>query len=171
MSLLEAGTDLVHLKPGELLIADRPCLISTLLGSCVAITLFSPDLKSGAICHALLPSCPAPGHGACPERFRHVECAIRAMLEGLRRRGIACGRIEAKVFGGADMFRADSRFSVGRQNVAKSWDILRGEGVRIAAFDVGGTRGRKIIFSPHTGEVLLKRLNGVGAERGAGEVR
>ncbi|HEY6839266.1 MAG TPA: chemotaxis protein CheD [Geobacteraceae bacterium] len=156
----------ILLKPGELYVADGPCLVSTLLGSCVAITLYAPRNRLGAMCHALLPSCREPGRLACQEHFRHVECAVGYMMDAFRERGILCREIEAKVFGGADMFSVgpggcwpDGRPTVGRQNMEKANEILAAEGVRIAVCDVGGLRGRKIIFSPHTGEVFLKRLN------------
>jgi chemotaxis protein CheD len=153
------------LKPGELIVAEEPCIISTLLGSCVAVTMVSRRIGFGAICHALLPSC-AEGNGCdCTERFRHVECSIRGMIEAFRDRGVPCSGIEAKVFGGADMFRsgsgADGRATVGRQNVARANLILAAEGIRIAAFDVGGRQGRKIFFYTQTGDVYLRRLSGM----------
>ena len=152
------------LKPGELIVAEEPCVISTLLGSCVAVTMVSLRTGIGTICHALLPSCASRDKCDCPERYRHVECSIRGMIELFRDRGVPCSGIEAKVFGGADMFRSgsgeDERVTVGRQNVAMANRILEAEGVRIAAFDVGGRQGRKIFFYPHTGDVYLRRLNG-----------
>lgn len=166
MSLHNAGHRHVQLKPGEIYVADAPCLVSTLLGSCVAVTLYAPRNRIGAMCHALLPSCREDGRSACREHYRHVECAVGAMMDALRERGILCREIEAKVFGGADMFSVgpegrwpDGRPTVGRQNIEKAGEILEAEGVRIAVGDVGGLQGRKVIFSPHTGEVFLKRLN------------
>lgn len=146
------------LKPGELFVAERPCLVSTLLGSCVAVTMSGRGV--GAICHALLPSCRGDG-GDCPERFRHVECAVAGMIEAFGRRGVPAGEIEAKIFGGAEMFRAGQGESVGRQNIDRAGEMLAAAGIRVAAADVGGARGRKILFCPHTGEVYLRRLNGM----------
>lgn len=163
MTLPPSSLPSFFLKPGELFIADEPCVVSTLLGSCVAVTMVSRRTAVGAICHALLPSCKAQDRCDCGERFRYVECAIRGMIGEFARRGVARGEIEAKVFGGAEMFHAGAGEggggSVGSQNVAMARAILAAEGIRLAAFDGGGVQGRKIFFYPHTGEVFLRRLN------------
>ena len=43
-----------------------------------------------------------------------------------------------------------------------SW-CLR-QGLRLTASDVGGDRGRKLLFLTHTGDVWVKRLNKSGGE-------
>ena len=45
----------VFLKPGEIYVGREPAEVSTILGSCISVTMFSEGLKLGAICHALLP--------------------------------------------------------------------------------------------------------------------
>ncbi|HEY6872316.1 MAG TPA: chemotaxis protein CheD [Geobacteraceae bacterium] len=175
MSNHSAGVRHVNLKPGEIFIGDTPCLVSTLLGSCVAITLFAARHRLGAICHALLPACGAGGGAGCPERFRHVRCAVLCMLTDFRGRGIPVAGIEAKLFGGADMFPGEpdrdgkgGRGTVGGQNVAMAENLLGGAGIRVAIADVGGVQGRKILFRPDTGEVFLRRLDRM-APGGRGE--
>jgi chemotaxis protein CheD len=166
MSCHEAAVQHINLKPGKVFIASTPHIVSTLLGSCVAITLFTPIHRVGAICHALLPTCRDGKNYDCPEMFRHVSCSLRGMLAMFRERGIACALIEAKIFGGADMFPNESerkgesyRATVGGLNIAKAKEMLDAEGIPIIAADVGGWQGRKILFRPHTGEVFLQRMN------------
>ena len=153
----------LFLKPGEFVLSDHPMVVTTLLGSCVAVTMFNPRLQLGAICHALLPACrkDLPCSQGEPEAGRFVECAIRLMLEGFTARGVLKGEIEAKLFGGSQMFgQVDGRLpSVGRQNMEKALGMLESERVRLITKDLGGMRGRKIIFHTHTGEVFLKRLH------------
>jgi chemotaxis receptor (MCP) glutamine deamidase CheD len=78
--------------------------------------------------------------------------------------GVKRSDIEVKCFGGADMFpRAIEKsglISVGRQNIMTAEALLKQEGLPIARQDVGGIGGRKLLFYPHTGEVLLQRLVG-----------
>jgi chemotaxis protein CheD len=162
MSLDGNALPFLFLKPGELVVSDGPLIVTTLLGSCVAVTMFSPRQRLGAICHALLPTCRKEmpcSHGQT-DAGKYVECAIRLMLEGLMARGVAKNEIEAKLFGGSDMFDpAEGRSrSVGRQNMETALSMLEGESVRLITQDLGGPRGRKIIFHMHTGEVFLKRL-------------
>ncbi len=156
------------LKPGELFFAEEPCIVSTLLGSCVAVTMTSRRARFGAICHALLPSCRDRGSCDCPERFRYVACAVRGMIDAFARRGVPAASIEAKIFGGAEMFPTGRGASVGSQNVARACELLAAAGVRVAAVDAGGEQGRKIVFLPQTGEVFLRRLDGVASVEARG---
>jgi chemotaxis protein CheD len=156
----------VFLKPGEMVVSDGsdPSIVTTLLGSCVAVTMFSARHRIGAICHALLPVCRHEG-GCTPghvEAGKYVECAVKLMLEKLASRGVGKLELETKLFGGSDMFESGSdgcrSQSVGRQNIEMALKLLERESLRPVTQDLGGTRGRKIIFHTHTGEVFLKRL-------------
>jgi len=53
----QAVPEHIYLQPGDIFISEKSALISTLLGSCVAVTMFSPRLGVGAISHGILPSC------------------------------------------------------------------------------------------------------------------
>jgi chemotaxis protein CheD len=154
------GLPTFFLKPGEMVLSAQPMLITTLLGSCVAVTMFSPRLKLGAICHALLPRCNREESCCNHESGKYVECAIERMLEELHARGVPNSEIDAKLFGGSDMFDTveGRRLSVGRQNLEMAQATLEHAGIRVLTQDLGGPRGRKIIFHTHTGEVLLKRM-------------
>ncbi len=162
----------IHLNPGAIHISEEPALISTLLGSCVAVTMFSPRLKAGAMCHGLLPACkgekPCRCEKHCRAGVRYVGCSIRRMLEWFVQQGVGRGEIDVKVFGGADMFGGrenSATVSVGEQNIVMAFQVLEEERLRISASDVGGAKGRKIFFHTATGEVLLKRLHKSDNER------
>ena len=46
----------IVLQPGEFYFGDKETRIRTLLGSCVAITLWHPQKLIGGMCHYMLPS-------------------------------------------------------------------------------------------------------------------
>jgi len=146
----------IYLNPGELVVAEEPAQVTTVLGSCVSVTLFSPRLRVGAICHAVLPT----GDSKQPSRF--VNQSVTYMLNYFRKHEIDTDEIVAKLFGGADMFnQVDPRCkdrTVGAQNIRAALDRLRESGLEPAALDVGGQQGRKLIFYSHTGEIFLKRV-------------
>jgi len=160
MSPAASQASLLFLKPGEMVVSSEPMVITTLLGSCVAVTMFNPRLRLGAICHALLPSCRREQSCRHHDSGKYVECAVALMLEELQLRGVLESEIEAKLFGGSDMFDPvdGGRLSVGRQNIEMALKVLEASSLRILTRDLGGPRGRKIIFHTHTGEVFLKRL-------------
>ena len=156
----DGGAATVFLKPGEMVFSLEPVQVTTLLGSCVAVTMFSPRLRLGAICHALLPSCRREHSCGNQECGKYVQCAIELMLGQFTTHGVLVSEIEAKLFGGSDMFDTveGRRLSVGRQNQEMALKTLEESSVRVLTRDLGGPRGRKIIFHSHTGEVFLKRM-------------
>ncbi|HKZ18402.1 MAG TPA: chemotaxis protein CheD [Geobacteraceae bacterium] len=147
----------VYLKPGECHFSVRPSVVSTVLGSCISVTMFNPERRIGAICHAILPEEKTPG-----EAFRFVDSSIMVMLKSFERHGIHRSGIEIKLFGGSDVLPTDNGRergnTVGKQNIGIALQVVEKEGLRLVTTDLGGTRGRKIVFHTHTGEIFLKRL-------------
>jgi len=163
-AILEVELAPFHLKPSELFVSREPYEVTTVLGSCVAVTMFSARLSLAAICHAMLP---APDEGRCPdvrslEPFKFVTCVVPAMAEAFRRAGLNPAEIEVKLFGGANLInRHDGRpcpDCVGPANVRMAIRMLQEEDLFIRASNVGGGRGRKIVFNTLTGEVMHKHL-------------
>ncbi len=157
--------DYRYLKPAELCTADHPTLVSTVLGSCVSLVLHAPQRGLSSICHALLPS------GTCPNSsYRFVDCSIRHMVEQMRQRGLRADQLEAKLFGGSDMFSFQStvggRGSVGNQNIIMARTLIEEQGLNLVACDVGGGRGRKLLLYSHTGDVFIKLLGARSTEAG-----
>ncbi|MGE4551710.1 MAG: chemotaxis protein CheD [Desulfovibrionaceae bacterium] len=152
-------------------VCSRPMQVQTLLGSCVAVTLHCRALRCGSIFHALLPV--AEEYARDPERrrreiYRYVDTAVRATLDAMCGLGARRATLEAKVFGGACAL-VDERVGVGLKNVRTAFEALNAAGVRVAASNVGGDRGRKILYYPHTGEVFVKMLAKPPASAGSGE--
>ena len=150
----------IFLRPGQVFFTNRPSVVTTVLGSCVSVTMFSADHRCGAICHAILPEEKDPGD-AC----RYVDSSIMKMLRAFSRNGIDYSRIEVKLFGGSDVLpvveAGKQRATVGQQNIEAAMRVIERERLNLAASDLGGVRGRKILFRTHTGEILLKRLHRV----------
>jgi len=156
----------VYLTTGQLHISKSPTLVQTVLGSCVAVTMFHPVLKVGAICHALLPECTDRElcGSKCVHGFKFIDCAITCMAGQFNKYGSKHDDIEIKLFGGADMLQLkhnnSTAIAVGKQNIRTALQTIKTEGLRLLLSDVGGTQGRKILFNTYTGEVMLKRLTG-----------
>jgi chemotaxis protein CheD len=150
----------VYLHPGEVHLARTPTILKTLLGSCVGVTFWDPREGLGALCHGVLPRCPG---GVSPaEGYRYVDFAIRDLVCRFESLGALRSQLQVKVFGGADVLpvgRANSKPTVGRQNLEMALDVLREENLHAIASDLGGTLGRAIQFHTGTGEVGLRRLH------------
>jgi chemotaxis protein CheD len=167
MSSFEKELPVIFLKPGEVVVTNEPRVISTILGSCVSVTMLHRPSGHSAMCHALLPKCQKHYEGECPcpdlKCFSYVRGSICSMLEYLSQHGVRRrDEIETKLFGGSDVLSIEMRscsfLSVGQQNINMARQMLESQGLKLISFDVGGPQGRKIFFNTCTGEVLMKRL-------------
>ena len=146
----------VYLHPGQLFVATEPAAVTTILGSCVAACVWEPSLGIGGINHFLLPM----GSRAASTGTRYGNIAIEQLLERLERAGTRRAGLLAKVFGGAcvlDAMRGKENH-LGAKNVEIARLALAEAGIPVVASDVGGGRGRKLIFYPHDGSAMVKLL-------------
>jgi len=148
--------DKIYLKPGELVVTEEQVMVTTVLGSCVSVTMFNAQIGVAAICHGMLP------YGGNSQNFKYVDTAIRYMIGYFKKLDIDRKAIEVKVFGGADMFHtvgsSTSNLTVGWQNISAATSCLKEYGMAPTVSDVGRKNGRKLIFTTDTGIVYLKRL-------------
>lgn len=144
------------LKPGELYLSNTPAIVSTVLGSCVAITFFEPNTGFAAMCHVLLPS------GSIDYGFKYVDSTLMYMVGKIGEHGIQLKSCEVKIFGGGDVLlpRNDvpNQISIGQKNITLAFDILNKLSITPKATDVGGCFGRKLFFNSHNGDVFIKKL-------------
>jgi chemotaxis protein CheD len=146
----------IYLNPAEIVLAEDPATVTTILGSCVAVTLFSPRTTLGAICHTVLP------YGSDTEPGRFANQAIPYMLQSFRKKNILPEELVAKVFGGADMFPQmrgiGDTGTIGAQNIQAALATLEHMGINPAVVEVSGQQGRKLVFFSETGDVYIKRV-------------
>lgn len=154
----------IFLRPGEMFLGSEPAEVTTVLGSCVAVTMFVPRAGVAAICHAMLthPRSPPGGDSVMLEPYKYVSLAIPAMINFFQRHGLPSHRIEVKLFGGANVFPAPpqgkARPGIGAANVELALQLLKAADLEPACIQAGGVIGRKLIFNTVSGQVLLKRL-------------
>ena len=134
------------------------------LGSCVSVTLYHRRFGLSAVSHGLLPHCKERSvcAGNCAGYAKFVDCSVHAMARRFKQSGITLQELEARIYGGAEMFgsrsSAGSAASVGSQNIETALNALDDEGLRVYSMDVGGSLGRKIFFDTGTGEVFQKHI-------------
>jgi chemotaxis protein CheD len=154
----------VFLQTGDCYLAVQPTMVTTVLGSCVAVTMTHPGKGIGAICHAFLPdSLEGQRRGERdPQICRYVDTAISNMLQGMNKLRVPISELQVKLFGGASGLAVrhteHSTYNVGQRNVDAAKKMLSDWGLRVETMDVGGNRGRKIHYLTHSGEVWMKRL-------------
>ena len=142
------------LHAGHLFASAEPTIVTTVLGSCVAVCLWDDSTGIGGLNHYLLPY--RISEQSPSTRFGTL--AIVQLIEKLETLGARRRGLRAKIFGGASMITPQTHRSPGRLNAEVALDLLRESRIPVDATDVGGTRGRKLIFHTDTGEVLLRML-------------
>jgi chemotaxis protein CheD len=160
----------VYVHPGESHLVLEPVVMHTLLGSCVGITFLAPAKGIAALCHPMLPHCPAYRLAKLPSaaRSRYVDLAIRDISVEMESLGVTRAETQVKLFGGADVLAvADerSRPTVGQLNAESAVRTLAEEGFQVSVSRLGGKSGVQIQFDTRTGEVLLRRLDAGLKER------
>lgn len=152
------NSQLVNLMPGEYYFGDEAETIKTLLGSCVAITLWHPLKKLAGMCHIVLPG----GNYDGPEcNARYASCAMGRFLHDIKQSGTRPCEFEVGIFGGGRMFshRTDApEQHVGAKNVAESYRLAIDAGFQIRNQDVLENKYRHVFLNGQTGALDVQGI-------------
>jgi chemotaxis protein CheD len=153
------------LTPGTLYCSAGPAIVSTVLGSCVAVCLVDRQRRASGMNHYVLPRNP-PGERS----LRYGDAALERLWERMSQFGCTAKDVHAKVFGGAAVLPfGDAEDTVGAKNVRTAVDWLRQHDIRVVARRTGGKNGLLIRMNTATGRVLVRKIAS-GAGLNLGEV-
>ena len=150
------GARAISVLPGSHAVIDEPgAAVTTLLGSCVAACIRDASRGVGGLNHFLL-----PGEDGGPRQpsARYGVHAMEVLINDILKRGGRKDRMEAKIFGGANVIDTRAADTVGARNAEFVRRYLETEGIPVLASDVGGERARRVFFFPSTGRVSVLRL-------------
>jgi len=141
------------LAPGYIYISTEPAVISTVLGSSVAVCLYDRKRKIGGMAQFQLPQIKDPKKTTA--RYGNVATLtlIRMMLEA----GAKIKHLEAQLFGGACKKDLSNR-DIGKENIKAARRVLKGKKIRIVSEDIGGEKGRKVVFHTNTCEIAVLKV-------------
>ena len=170
---MEAPRDVIDifLQPGDFYFGDEKTRIRTLLGSCVAITLWHPRLHIGGMCHFMLPRRPQRklDIGQILDG-RYAEDAMKMFLAELLRARTRAAEYQVKLFGGGRMFGSNVRHAqrpgISETNVEYGRAAIAQCGFNSVAEDIGGDSHRNVILDLWSGDVWVRKP-GPGAARAA----
>ena len=146
-----------YLHPGQLMAFSGPAVVTTVLGSCVAVCLYDEEAQAGGMNHFVLPE----GLPSDRESPRYAQPACELLLARVLAFGGRRERLVAKLFGGASsMQRVGGRASVGENNVAAAKRWLEHERIAVVAVETGGEFGRRIAFEIPSGAAWVRLLKG-----------
>lgn len=131
-------------------------VITYALGSCIGICLYDPKLKLAALVHIMLPLNMEAGR---KNPLKYADTGIRETLKAMQAKGALKSRIVAKAAGGAKMFEVSGKNAlgnIGQRNIESLHTVLRLEGIRLLAEDVGGNVARTLTFDAATGMATIQ---------------
>ena len=154
----------VVLAAGDFYFGGGHTRISTLLGSCVSITLWHPRKRIGGMCHYMMtertrtPDTPLDG--------RYATEAFELFLQHVEQAGTRPSEYQAKLFSGANMFQEinGSRMDIGARNIDYGHRLLASKHIALIAEHVAGSGRRKLHFDLWSGDVWLAFPEGADAK-------
>ena len=149
----------LSIHPGEWYFGNEYKSLYTILGSCVALSVWHPTLKLGGICHYLLPV--QPGHKQDEESAGRYGKTALALLKQAMQRYAAPAEYQLGLFGGCDTMsnsgsNITSNYGIGKQNILFAQRWLQDENLVAIQTDVGGTSSRSLIFELFSGVINVK---------------
>ena len=160
------------LNPGELVFNNGSTVLKTLLGSCVAVVVWHPELKIGGMCHYLLPELINKKSSLPSSNF--ADDVVRILKENVGEIGTDPADYWVGVYGGSNMFpelhegcrlrtksvtynhKDCAGTSVSCRNCRAAYIETERHGFKISEADLGGNYCRIISLNTETGIVEVK---------------
>lgn len=155
------------LLPGELYFGSDCESVTTLLGSCVAITLWHPQKKLLGVCHYVLPSRARKKGAALNPRY--ADEAIKLFLTEVKKQGTRLNDYEVSLLGASNMvvhrygecraFESCSGcISVACRNRSAAYAIVKSFDLNIKNVELGGSEARVIKIFTESGQIVVKHI-------------
>ncbi len=146
------------LRPGFIFLSRTPIIISSVLGSAVAVSLWDEKSCLGGLAHYLYPLSVRKQEATA----QYGDAAILHLSRMFREEGSAKSDIKAQIFGGAATDESQCK-RVAESNIATARRILGRLAIKIVSEDVGGDMGRKLVYNSNSNEAIVykvKKLRG-----------
>ena len=148
------------LNPGELIFSKKPVTIRTVLGSCVAVTIYDKINKFGGMVHYLLPN-----SSNREVSTKYGDVAVPTLINKFIQAGSKKQSLEATIIGGAFIIFDESEvFFIGDRNIETAQQILKQNEIRVVSTNTGGEHGRRVIFNMLTNKIEISLIERMGID-------
>ncbi|MFL0197075.1 chemotaxis protein CheD [Clostridium sp. WILCCON 0269] len=134
-------------------------LITIGLGSCVGIALYDKVNGIGGLAHIMLPDSTQFSNLKNPVKF--ADLAVPLLIKDLEKLGSNRRNLKAKIAGGASMFNFSDKnmiMDIGNRNSTAVKKILKECSISILSQELGGNKGRTMIFDTCNGLVKIRTV-------------
>ncbi|PNR97066.1 chemoreceptor glutamine deamidase/glutamate methylesterase CheD [Petrotoga sp. 9PWA.NaAc.5.4] len=144
---------------GEYTVDKNPTVLVTLgLGSCVAVCIRDKEKLIGGMIHVMLPE---SRNNSNEKVGKYADSGIKKLVEELLKMGANVKTMEAKIAGGASMFKSsNSSLDIGNKNVTAIKKILEDYKIKLVSEDTSGSRARSVEYDIASGELKVKKVGG-----------
>ncbi|MBN2468289.1 MAG: chemotaxis protein CheD [Deltaproteobacteria bacterium] len=142
------------LQPGYVYVPIRPTVISTVLGSSISVCIYDAKRRVGGMNHFQFPYTREIDE-ATP---RYGNVATLALISMMLHDGSRIEDLEAQIFGGAHNKRICDQ-NIGWENGMVARKILMTKQVRIVSQDIGGEKGRKVVYNTISNEIIVMKVD------------
>jgi chemotaxis protein CheD len=148
------------IQPGEYYVSGKDEIISTVLGSCVAVCFHDPINRVSGMNHFMLPGRVSESDFLNARSAKYGITAISDLLHQTCKLGAGKGNLNAKIFGGGHITGANmDHSSIPEDNIRLAKLMIEMEDIPIVEIDVGGNYTRKLLMDVKTGVVFLKKTS------------
>ncbi|MFH0984861.1 MAG: chemotaxis protein CheD [Candidatus Omnitrophota bacterium] len=147
----DLSSDSIVVRIADIKTGQNPSVITTVLGSCVAVCLYDPVQEIGGMLHCMLPQ--APEGKTDFNKAKFADTGVKELLAQLIRYPLVKKElITAKIFGGGHVLKHVT-LDIGGDNVEAVRQVLARLEIRVLAVKTGGNQGCSIAFDLATGRV------------------
>ncbi len=131
-------------------------LVTYSLGSCVGVSLYDPEAELGGLIHCMLPLAEIDSEYAKENPCMFADAGVALLVKTLVDMGAVKERLEARMAGAAKLIDNTNTFVVGDRNRVVVREVLKREGIPLAAADTGGSFARTLKLYMDTGRTEIK---------------
>ena len=162
LAVRAAGNGTIAVGIGDAAIARGQGRLSTIgLGSCVAVAIFDPVVRLGALLHFQLSDSTQDLERARRQPWLFGDFGIAALAAAVQAQGGQVPRSRVTVVGGTQLMASVATAQIGKRNVLAARKALWKAGYLIEREIVGGNVGRSVALDVATGDVTVREHGGV----------
>lgn len=143
---------------GQMIMSKDPSdiIMAPNLGSCVAVSVFEPKNKIGALIHCLLPLSKSDPAKAAANPYLYVDTGVTKMLQELLANGTDKKELRIVAAGGANINDDNNIFEIGKKNFTVLKKVLWKNSLLLKAEDFGESHSRTLSLEVASGRSFLK---------------
>ena len=144
----------IILNPGFIIIPKTPSIIYSFIGSGIVFTVFDNEKKFGGASYFTKPY--TNFLNASPLFAKHSFLTLIKLME---KEGGKRKNFEIQIFGGAENKKIKGFIkNLAFENIKSAKKIVFEYNFKLAGEEIGGIKGRKIMFNTKTGEIIIAKV-------------